>query len=147
MFFRRWILLRYGILFNKFIYHRYMITITLYLTEILVFNVSLLIFILMICVFINFNIQKFRFFEFTKYFTLKTSLGITRKDTYLSSQLNRCMDFSYFLVVLFLVHSNDFDILLYALSTWAGVVGAVVKISAFRSQGPQFDPRLCQGLK
>ena len=29
---------------------------------------------------------------------------------------------------------------------WAGAVGTVGKISAFRPQGPQFDPRLCQDL-
>ena len=29
---------------------------------------------------------------------------------------------------------------------WAGVVGAVGKISALRPQGPQFDPRLCRDL-
>ena len=28
----------------------------------------------------------------------------------------------------------------------AGMVGAVGKISAFRPQGPQFDPRLCRDL-
>ena len=29
----------------------------------------------------------------------------------------------------------------------ADVVGAVGKVSAFRPQGPQFDPRLCQDSK
>ena len=32
------------------------------------------------------------------------------------------------------------------LKQWAGMVGTVSKISAFRPKGPQFDPRLCWEL-
>ena len=37
-------------------------------------------------------------------------------------------------------------LLLSYILSWAGMVGAVGKISAFRPQDPQFDPRLCRDL-
>ena len=41
---------------------------------------------------------------------------------------------------------KSFHLYLIAMQSWAGVAGAVDKISAFQPQGPQFDPLLFQGL-
>ena len=51
-----------------------------------------------------------------------------------------------FLIIDFNKKNYQENVKFYSLTSWEGLVGAVGKISAFRPQGPQFDPLLCRNL-